>query len=78
MLCAGSVITASLIAGLRSDLPGLITAQVTQNVYDSATGQILLLPHGARPIGSYDSVVAFGQRRARRLAAHHPARRIVG
>lgn len=61
---AGSVIAASLITGLRSDLPGLVTAQITERVFDSATGRILLIPQGARLIGSYDSVVAFGQRRA--------------
>ncbi len=64
MLSAGSVIAASLITGLRSDLPGLVIAQVTERVFDSATGSILLIPQGARLIGSYDSVVAFGQRRA--------------
>jgi type IV secretory pathway VirB10-like protein len=64
MLSAGSVIAASLITGLRSDLPGLVTAQVTERVFDSATGTILLIPQGARLIGSYDSVIAFGQRRA--------------
>jgi len=63
-LSAGSVIVASLITGLRSDVPGLVTAQVTERVYDSATGRILLIPQGARLIGTYDSVVAFGQRRA--------------
>lgn len=63
-LSAGSVISASLITGLRSDLPGLVTAQITENIYDSATGRILLIPQGARLIGSYDSVVAFGQSRA--------------
>lgn len=63
-LSAGSVIAASLITGLRSDLPGLVTAQVTENVYDSATGRFLLVPQGSRLIGSYDSVVAFGQKRA--------------
>jgi type IV secretion system protein VirB10 len=63
-LSAGSVIAASLITGLRSDLPGLVTAQVTENVYDSATGHILLIPQGARLVGAYDSVVAFGQSRA--------------
>lgn len=64
MVSAGSVIAASLITGLRSDLPGLVTAQVTENVYDSASGRILLVPQGARLIGAYDSVVVFGQRRA--------------
>lgn len=63
-LSAGSVISASLITGLRSDLPGLVAAQVTERVYDSATGRILLIPQGARLIGSCDSVVAFGQRNA--------------
>ncbi len=63
-LMAGSVIAASLITGLNSGLPGLVTAQVTENAYDSATGKILLVPQGARLVGSYDSVVAFGQRRA--------------
>ncbi|PSJ36305.1 TrbI/VirB10 family protein [Allosphingosinicella deserti] len=64
MLSAGSVIAASLITGLRSDLPGLVTAQVTERVFDSATGTRLLIPQGARLVGRYDSVVAFGQRRA--------------
>ena len=60
---AGAVIPAALITGIRSDLPGQITAQVTQNIYDSPTGRILLLPQGARLIGEYDSEVAAGQRR---------------
>ncbi|RZI61411.1 MAG: TrbI/VirB10 family protein [Zymomonas sp.] len=64
LLSAGSIISASLITGLRSDLPGLVTAQITSPVFDSPTGQILLIPQGSRLIGSYDSVVAFGQRRA--------------
>ncbi|MET0308363.1 MAG: TrbI/VirB10 family protein [Sphingomonas sp.] len=64
LLSAGSVISASLITGLRSDLPGLVTAQVIERVYDSPTGHILLIPQGARLVGSYDSVVAFGQKRA--------------
>lgn len=63
-LMAGSVISASLITGLNSDLPGLVTAQVTENAYDSVTGRILLVPQGSRLVGSYDSVVAFGQKRA--------------
>jgi type IV secretion system protein VirB10 len=63
-LHAGSVIAASLITGLNSDLPGLVTAQITENVYDSVTGRTLLIPQGSRLIGSYDSVVAFGQSRA--------------
>jgi type IV secretion system protein TrbI len=60
---AGSVIPAALITGLRSDLPGELTAQVTEAVYDTPTGKYLLIPQGARLIGKYDSQVAFGQSR---------------
>lgn len=60
---AGSIIPAALITGIRSDLPGQITAQVTQNVYDSPTGRVLLIPQGSRLIGEYDSDVAAGQNR---------------
>jgi type IV secretion system protein VirB10 len=64
ILQAGAVIAASLLTGLRSDLPGQVTAQVTENVYDSPTGRILLIPQGARLVGQYDAQVAFGQSRA--------------
>jgi type IV secretion system protein TrbI len=63
ILQAGSIIPAALITGVRSDLPGQITAQVTQNVYDSPTGRILLIPQGARLIGDYDAEVSAGQTR---------------
>ncbi|RAZ92397.1 conjugal transfer protein TrbI [Mesorhizobium hawassense] len=63
-LMAGSVIAASLITGINSDLPGLVVAQVTENVHDTVTGGSLLIPQGSRLIGTYDSVVAFGQKRA--------------
>lgn len=61
---AGAVIAAAMMTGLRSDLPGQITAQVTENVYDGPTGRILLIPQGARLIGQYDAQVSFGQSRA--------------
>jgi len=63
VLQAGSVIPAALITGIRSDLPGEVTAQVTEDVYDSPTGRILLIPQGARLIGQYDAQVSFGQSR---------------
>lgn len=63
VLQAGAVIPAALITGIRSDLPGQITAQVTENVYDSPTGRSLLIPQGTRVIGQYDNGVGFGQRR---------------
>ncbi len=64
VLSAGTVIAASLITGLNSDLPGTVIAQVTENVCDSRTGRTILIPQGARLIGSYDSSVSYGQRRA--------------
>lgn len=63
VLQAGAVIPAALITGIRSDLPGQIVAQVTQNVYDNPSGRYLLVPQGTRLIGEYDSGVGFGQRR---------------
>lgn len=60
----GSVIPATLITGINSDLPGRITAQISQNVYDSATGHFILVPQGAKLLGRYDSKVSFGQNRA--------------
>jgi type IV secretion system protein VirB10 len=64
VLQAGAVIPASLITGLRSDLPGQVTAQVTEDVYDSPTGKTLLIPQGSRLVGQYDAQIAFGQSRA--------------
>jgi type IV secretion system protein TrbI len=60
---AGTVIPAALITGIRSDLPGQIIAQVTQDVYDSPTGRYMLIPQGAKLIGQYDNSVTFGQSR---------------
>lgn len=60
---AGTVIPAALLTGIRSDLPGQITAQVTENVFDTPTGRFCLVPQGARLIGIYDSQISFGQSR---------------
>jgi len=61
---AGTIIPASLITGLNSDLPGQVIAQVTENVYDTPTGEYLLIPQGSKLMGRYDSVIAYGQSRA--------------
>jgi type IV secretion system protein TrbI len=63
-LMAGTVISASLVTGLNSDLPGFVIAVVTEHVYDTSTGRHLLVPQGTRLLGKYDSIVAFGQERA--------------
>lgn len=61
---AGTLIPASLLTGINSDLPGTIVAQVTQAVYDTVTGRHVLIPQGSRLIGRYQSEVSFGQNRA--------------
>jgi type IV secretory pathway VirB10-like protein len=63
VLQAGAIIPGALITGIRSDLPGQVTAQVTENVYDSPTGHYLLIPQGTRIIGQYDNDVGFDQSR---------------
>ncbi len=62
-LKTGAVIPALLVSGLNSDLPGEIIGQVSENVYDSATGAHLLIPQGSKIFGMYDSRVAYGQSR---------------
>lgn len=63
-IMAGTLVPASLVTAINSDLPGMVVAQVTQPVHDSVTGAYLLIPQGARLIGRYQSEVSFGQERA--------------
>jgi type IV secretion system protein TrbI len=61
---AGWDIPATLESGVNTDLPGEVKAVVRENVYDTATGQYLLIPQGSRLIGQYDNRVSYGQSRA--------------
>lgn len=63
-VAAGTIVTMILKTGLNSDLPGMIVAEVTHNVFDSLTGTVLLIPKGTRLLASYDSSVSWGQKRA--------------
>lgn len=63
VLRAGFVIPAVMISGINSDLPGQVMAQISQDVYDTATGRHLILPQGSRLVGSYSSQVIYGQKR---------------
>lgn len=58
---AGTYIPAALISGINSDMPGSIVGQVRENVYDTVTGNTILIPQGTKIVGSYDSKVTFGQ-----------------
>jgi type IV secretion system protein VirB10 len=59
------VIPAVLIGGINSDLPGPVLAQVSENVFDSASGKSLLIPQGSRLVGAYQSAGAYRQQRLR-------------
>jgi len=63
-LKTGHIIPGILISGINSDLPGDILAQVSHDVYDSASGDHLLIPGGARLWGKYGSTISRGQNRA--------------
>lgn len=65
MVMAGNIIPATLVNGINSDLPGPVIAQVSQNVFDSATGKSLLIPQGSRLIGDYGNAILYGQQRVR-------------
>ena len=60
---AGTVLPAVLITAINSDLPGPVIAQVREHVYDTVTGDHLLVPQGSRLLAQYDSMVAWGQER---------------
>jgi type IV secretion system protein TrbI len=60
---AGAIIPTTLITGINSDLPGQIVGQVRENVYDTVTGDYLLIPQGSRLLATYDAAVSFGQER---------------
>ena len=62
-ILTGTVIPATLVTGINSDIPGQVTAQVSQNVYDTARGKYLLIPQGSRLIGGYSANVIYGQER---------------
>jgi type IV secretion system protein VirB10 len=62
-LIAGTIISAAMVTGLNSDLPGQAIATVTEPVYDTVTGKSLLIPQGSRLLGTYDAQVSYGQSR---------------
>jgi type IV secretion system protein VirB10 len=62
-LMAGTLISGVLMGGVNSDTPGTVLGQISENVYDTATGSHLLIPQGARMVGVYDSHVIYGQNR---------------
>jgi type IV secretion system protein VirB10 len=64
-VAAGSIIPSNLITGINSDIEGALVAQVRENVYDTLTGQHLLIPQGSKLVGSYGADVIYGQERVK-------------
>lgn len=64
MLSEGTLIHAILLSEINTDLPGPILARVSHNIWDSKTGQTLLIPQNSKLIGEYNSTVGNGQTRA--------------
>jgi type IV secretion system protein VirB10 len=62
-LQAGTILPTVLVTGINSDLPGPVIGQVRENVYDTVSGNFLLVPQGSRLLAQYDSIVAWGQER---------------
>jgi type IV secretion system protein VirB10 len=60
---AGTIIPATMVGGVNSDLPGQILGQVAENIYDSATGRFIVIPQGSKLVGTYDNSVTTGQQR---------------
>ncbi len=62
-LRAGAIIPAVMTGGVNSDMPGQLLAQVSENVYDTATGRLILIPQGSKLLGVYSSAITTGQER---------------
>ncbi|MBU2860310.1 conjugal transfer protein TrbI [Acidithiobacillus ferrooxidans] len=62
-LLQGTVIPATLETGIKSDLPGEITAVVSQPVYNSVSGAYVLIPAGSKLVGTYQSKIMAGATR---------------
>lgn len=63
VLAAGTVISATLMDNLDSELPGLVRAWVSNDVWDSDTMRTVVIPRGSQLLGEYASSSAAGQRR---------------
>lgn len=61
---AGVIIHAALLTAVNTDLPGDVVALITHDVFDTATGQYLLIPSGSKLYGRYDNQLSYGQTRA--------------
>lgn len=59
----GTYIPITLVGGINSDLPGNLVAIVREDVYDTNTGTVKVIPAGSRLFGTFSSEVSWGQTR---------------
>lgn len=66
----GTIIPGTLITEINSDIPGNVVGMVRLDVYDTVTGQHLLIPNGSRLFGVYDPSVDYAQKRLNIVWTH--------
>lgn len=71
-LYEGTIVRTVLTRSIKSDLPGVVTAKVSTDLYDSITQRVLLVPRGSEVTCSYQSELMVGQELL--LAACHRLR----
>ena len=59
----GTYIPITLVGGINSDLPGNLVAIVREDIYDTNTGTVKVIPAGSRLFGTFSSEVSWGQTR---------------
>ena len=59
----GTYIPITLVGGINSDLPGHLVAIVREDIYDTNTGTVKIIPAGSRLFGTFSSEVSWGQTR---------------
>ncbi len=59
---ASTILPAITLTGINSDLPGHAVAMINRNIYD-VTGDHLLIPQGAKLLGTYASNIKLNQKR---------------
>lgn len=64
MISEGTLIPTILLSEIDTTLPGPILARVSHNIWDSKTGQTILIPQNSKLIGEYESSIGHGQARA--------------
>jgi type IV secretion system protein VirB10 len=63
-LKAGAVVPAALLTAIETSREGPVVATITENVFDTVSGRILLIPQGSRLLGRHEGESHYGDKRA--------------